>query len=211
MLFALLLATAPPPTVAVLYFDYSGKDEALAVLKKGFAQILISDLSTLEAVRLVERERLEAVLAEHKLAGSSTIDSATAAKLGKLLGARYLVLGAYFELGGALRVDARVVEVETSRILSSTGATGTPGEFMDVERKIADGVGHALATSLQVKDAAAQRMPLRLKTKTAVRYSKALDAADHGNKVVAQQELQAVIAEQPEFKLAASDLKRMMQ
>src|SRR5437763_761500 len=69
-----LLAAAPParatetkPTVAILYFDYSGKDEQLGVLRKGLAQMLISDLSSQEAVRIVERDRLEEILKELKL------------------------------------------------------------------------------------------------------------------------------------------------
>ena len=34
-------------TIAVLYFDYSGHDQALEALKKGLAQMLITDLSRL--------------------------------------------------------------------------------------------------------------------------------------------------------------------
>ena len=45
------------PTVAILYFDYTGKDDELAMLRKGLAQMLISDLSALDAVQLVERNR----------------------------------------------------------------------------------------------------------------------------------------------------------
>ncbi len=48
---------ADKPTVAVLYFDYDGKDDSMALLKKGLAQMLISDLSGQESIHLVERER----------------------------------------------------------------------------------------------------------------------------------------------------------
>src|SRR3954462_15487681 len=103
------------PTVAILYFDYSGKDPEMGVLKKGLAQMLISDLSGMESVRLVERDRLEEVLAELKLGQTTKIDPQSAAKVGKLLGARYMVLGGYFDLMQTLRADARVVEVETGK------------------------------------------------------------------------------------------------
>src|SRR5262249_7790431 len=95
-LLALLAGAAPRPAVAILYFDYAGADADMALLKKGLAQMLISDLSAVDAVQLVERDRLEAVLAELKLGRSGAIDPATAAKVGKLLGARYQVLGGYF-------------------------------------------------------------------------------------------------------------------
>src|SRR5215467_13039256 len=107
------------PTVAVLYFDYSGKSADMSVLRKGLAQMLISDLSTLDGVKLVERDRLEEILAELKLGQSGKIDPASAAKVGKLLGARYMVLGGYFDLMETLRADARVVEVETGKVVQS--------------------------------------------------------------------------------------------
>ena len=49
-----------PPAVAVLYFDYTGQNEQLTVLKKGLAQMLISDLETFaDNCVIVERDRLE--------------------------------------------------------------------------------------------------------------------------------------------------------
>src|SRR5947207_3205782 len=59
-------ALAAKPTVAILYFDYD-KDDDLAQLKKGLAQMLISDLAGHDKVTLVERARLQDVLAELQL------------------------------------------------------------------------------------------------------------------------------------------------
>ena len=150
LLFASAAAAQSPkadqrPTVAVLYFDYTGKSEELGVLRKGLAQMLISDLGAVDAVRIVERDRLQEILAELKLQGTAKIDPASASKVGKLLGARYMLLGGYFDLLGALRVDARLVEVETGKIVHSVGANGTPGEFLAVEQKVAEAVSLGLA------------------------------------------------------------------
>lgn len=207
------------PTVAVLYFDYSGKDADMAVLKKGLAQMLISDLSALDGVRLVERDRLEEILAELKLAQSGKIDASTAAKVGKLLGARYMVLGGYFDLMDTLRADARVVEVETGKVLQSTGAQGKPQDFLGVEQKLSDAIGKILsakATAAAVapeepKKAAAPKPPTALKVKTALRYSKALDAKDRGDKATAKKELAEVVKEQPDFRLAKLDIDKLIQ
>ncbi|MEZ4265404.1 MAG: CsgG/HfaB family protein [Myxococcota bacterium] len=215
--------TAPTegPTVAVLYFDYSGENEEMAVLRKGLAQMLVSDLSGLAGIRVVERERLEEVLAELELQKSRKIDQSTAAKIGKLLGAKYLVLGAYFELMGTLRADARVVEVETGRVIRSFGFHGKPGDFLELEQKLGVSVGEVLTSRADVKPqpedarrtAAAKRpkAPKRLATKTALRYSRALDAKDKGDVPAAKAELQAVVAEQPDFQLASAALDRLMQ
>ena len=213
------------PTVAVLYFDYAGKDEQMAVLRKGLAQMLISDLSALDQVRIVERERLQEVLDEIKLGGTAKIDPASAARAGKLLGARFMVLGSYFDLMGALRADARLVEVETGRVIRSTGANGKPDDFLTVEQKLGDELTKMLTTQLPPRAAdagrvkapddkprvAAPKKPAQLKTKTAVQYAKALDAMDKGNKAAAKEALQTVVKEQPDFRLAAADLDRLMQ
>src|SRR5262249_14368879 len=55
---AAMAAPSQPPAVAVLYFDYSGKSEELGALRKGLAEMLITDLAGAKAVTIVERTRL---------------------------------------------------------------------------------------------------------------------------------------------------------
>lgn len=224
-------AEAPKPTVAVLYMDYTGKDESLQVLKKGLAQMLISDLSSLETVRIVERERLQDIMEELKLGTTAKIDPATANKLGKLLGAKYIVVGGFFDLAGTMRIDARVVEVETGRVLKSIGANDKQDAFFEIEQKLVAGLSAVLTSEAVTAPVApparvdrpidpghvdppkppSRPHPKGLKTKTAVRYGQALDFMDQGKKDEAKKELQAVVAEQPDFALAGADLQRLMQ
>lgn len=207
-------SAAEPPTVAILYFDYTGKDAELDVLRKGLAQMLISDLSGSAAIRVVERGRIEDILGELKLQASGKIDPASAAKAGKLLGARYLVLGSYFDLQGMLRVDARIVDVETGRVVTSFGTSGTPGDFLPVEQKVAGDLGGWFSANLPARGATPSkppRPPARLKTKTAVKYAEALATLDKGDKAKAKETLTKVLAEQPDFALASLDLDRLMK
>jgi len=208
-------SAAEPPTVAIVYFDYNGKTAELEVLRKGLAQMLISDLSGSSAIRVVERDRLEDILAELKLQASAKIDPQSAAKMGKLLGARYLVLGGYFDLQGALRVDARIVDVETGRVLKSFGTNGKPGDFLPVEQKMATDLGDWFTTNLPASSAPAKKPPPKppaaLKTKTAVKYAEALAMRDSGNKDKAKEALSNVLKEQPDFALASLDLDRLMK
>jgi TolB-like protein len=211
------------PTVAVLYFDYSGKSEDMAVLRKGLAQMLISDLSALDGVRLVERDRIEEILAELKLGQSGKIDPASAAKVGKLLGARYMVLGGYFDLMDTLRADARVIEVETGKVVQSIGAQGKPQDFLGVEQTLSGELAKILTTKTKAmtpsspppatgtKTATKIAAPKQLKVKTALRYSRALDAIDRKDKATAKKELAEVVKEQPDFKLAQLDMDKLIQ
>ncbi|MEE2828932.1 MAG: CsgG/HfaB family protein [Myxococcota bacterium] len=143
-LLAVLLLSALPlrsagaaesqPGVAILYFDYTGKDEQLGVLRKGLAQMLISHVQPqVDNVQIVERERIEDIFQELELAESGKVDDATAAKVGKLVGARFLVVGSFFDLFGTLRVDSRLVEVETGKILGSVGKDGPLDDFFALE------------------------------------------------------------------------------
>lgn len=206
---------ADPPTVAILYFDYTGKTAELEVLRKGLAQMLISDLSGSGAIRLVERDRIEEILAELKLQASTKIDPQSAVKMGKLLGARYLVLGNYFDLSGVLRVDARIIEVETGRVITSFGTNGKPGDFLPVEQTIAGDLGKWFAGNLPAPSSppakAPPKPPTALKTRTAVKYGQALAAADRGDKKKAKETLTQVLQEQPDFTLAGLDLDRLMK
>ncbi len=125
------------PTVAILYFDYDGSSEEMGFLRKGLTQMLVSDLTDVSEIDIVERVRLQDALEELELNRTNKIDQSSANRIGKLLGARYLVMGGYFDIGGTLRMDARVVEVETGKIVASIGKHSKAAEFMDLEQHLA--------------------------------------------------------------------------
>jgi TolB-like protein len=230
-LLALPAAAADKPTVAVLYFGYGGKNPELEVLKKGLAQLLITDLSGFGTAQLVERERLQEVVDELKLGQSSKFDQATVARIGQLVGARYLVLGDYFDTqldkASFLVVSARLVEVRTGTILGAYGARGNADEFLTFEQRLAQDINKALEelatkspepTRPPASDPSKtpgtpspSRKPRKLTAQTALRYSRALDAKDRKDVETAKKELGLVLQEQPDFVLASMDLARMMK
>lgn len=205
-----------PVTLAVMYFDYGGKDAALEPLRQGLAQMLISDLTSLDGVKVVERERLQDVLNEQHLGTSGKVDARTAARIGKLLGARYLVFGGYFDALNSFRADARLVDVETGEIVRSIGATGKADDFLVLEQSLADGLRGAMGPLARPGGAppashAAPKPPRKLKTKTAVTYGRALMAIDSGDRQGARGLLQNVLQDQPDFALASRDLDRLIR
>jgi TolB-like protein len=212
------VAATPPqklkPTVAVLAFDYTGKDASLDPLREGLAQMLISDVPSFANVNVVERSRLNALLAEQKLGRSGKVDAGTAAKLGKLLGARFLVLGNFFDLGPSMRIDARVVEVETGKIVRAVGVNGASADFLAIEQDLAGKLSEALATALpdQIQvTRPARPKPAKVKSTTVVTYGRALVAMDSGKKDEAKSLLTEVVKEAPEFRLAKADLNALLE
>ena len=108
------------PALAVLPLATSGG----ALVRVGLGEMLASMLTTaiVESgrVTVLERTALKALLAEQKLQVSAHIDPSTAVRLGKLAGAKDLVLGNVAEFEAALHIDLRRVDTGTGRILAAT-------------------------------------------------------------------------------------------
>jgi TolB-like protein len=140
-------AEAPNTTVAVLYFDYSGQSEDMAFLRKGLNQMLVSDLIGTPGITVVERVQLEEVLAEVKLNQQKTIDRDSAVRIGKLLGAHYLLMGAYFDFQDSLHVSIKIVHVETGAVVAGVRDRRAIDAFWELEQHLAA----ELATVMQDK------------------------------------------------------------
>src|SRR5256885_8059824 len=117
---ALAVAQANTPVVAVLYFDNNsfGKDRGdYDGLGKVIADLLINDMASNPAMRIVERDRIQSILQEQALVQSQPIDAQTAVRIGKLLGAQYVITGGFMCASiGTLLVTSRVISVETGAI-----------------------------------------------------------------------------------------------
>jgi len=68
---------------------------------------------------VVDRALLERIVKEQKLQQSALMDPATAAKIGKLAGAKYFVVGNYARLPRTTNLTIRLLSVETGQFLSA--------------------------------------------------------------------------------------------
>ncbi|MEO5568633.1 MAG: CsgG/HfaB family protein [Gemmatimonadaceae bacterium] len=92
------VAAQSAPVVAVLVFENGsfGKDaKDYADIGKGIADIMITDLASSPKVRVVDRERVQNILAEQNLTKSGAVDGATAVRVGKMMGACYSIYGTF--------------------------------------------------------------------------------------------------------------------
>jgi len=101
----LAAAEAPKPRVAILEFKNKTEGYAWSWYRAGEAaqDMFVTELVKRGSFRVMERERLEAILEEKNLHLSGDIDPKTAVKLGKMIGVEYLIVGAVTELGVADR------------------------------------------------------------------------------------------------------------
>ena len=86
---------AAPASVMVLYFDNDTGHAEYDSLAKGLADMMITDLSSVPSLRVVEREKLEALLAELKLQRKKYFDPKTAQHIGRGTGASYAITGSF--------------------------------------------------------------------------------------------------------------------
>lgn len=114
------------PGVAIWPFSNGGSFgpdpwdyEALGI---GLQQMLITELSLNSGLRLVERSRIREIIDELELGQSGYVDPETTANVGKLVQARYMIVGSFIDANGTVRLDARVDDVETGEILVETAA-----------------------------------------------------------------------------------------
>ena len=198
------------PTVAVLPFVNSAIGAAqndLMPLSKGIADLLITELAQNTAIRVVERENLANILREQQLATDGRVDDATAARVGKLLGAKHIVTGSFITNNrGAMVLTLKSVDTETGVVEWTHRGDGKTEEFLDLVSKVAAATNSGLKLpAITLAPAARQTSEARTEERKKVpfqavmMYSRAIAAQDAGNKAEAVQLFQQTIDRFPNF------------
>src|SRR5256712_13220654 len=117
--------------------SYGQDKDNFDALQKGIAGLMISDLAANAAARVVEREELQKLIDEQNLSAAGRVDPQTAAKIGKLVGARYVVTGVFIDFYGDFRLDARLINVETSEIVQVESDRMQRDHLFDLIRTVA--------------------------------------------------------------------------
>lgn len=209
------------PTVAVLYFNNSAIGAAnaeLQPLSKGIADMLIGELAANPGIRVVERDQIQKVLEEQKLSTEGKVDGETAVKVGKLVGAHYMVTGGFVtDRSGRMRFTSRVFKTETSEIVfpAAGGPNGVVNgkieDFMELVVQLAAKINDGAklpAIPARVGEArkeAAKKVPYE----AIALYSKGLAAKDAGNKAEAVTLFRQSLDKFPSFDKAEAELKKL--
>ena len=78
---------------------------------------------------VVERERLLLALEELNLGTTSLVDESTRLRIGRIVGAQLMAFGAYQVIVDQMRLDLRLVEVETGKIIKAAQKTTPSGDL----------------------------------------------------------------------------------
>lgn len=151
-------AQSKRPIVALLDFDFGTIQQWWSGnwdIGKGISDMLVDELVNDGSFRVIERKRLDAILAEQNFSNSDRADpsAATVAKLGKVLGVQYLIVGSITKFGAEQKkqsvggggfgvggfglgkvgrekgkanvaITARIIDVSTAEIMASAKGEG---------------------------------------------------------------------------------------
>jgi len=205
------------PGLAVLPFEnggsYGREREDYDALRRGIAAILIADLALNPGIRLVDRAETQRILDEQALGSAGRVDAGTAARVGRLVGARYMVTGTFIDLYGDFRLDARIIDVETGEILK---VVRSDTKFSDIkqlssmigsvaQRILAETNLPAMPASAATTTAAARQVP----TEALNLYSRGLLYEDRGDRSRAIEYYERAVATFPEFTEAKEALRKL--
>ena len=190
-------------TIAVLYFQNNAliDKELMAPLEKGLADMLITELSKIDALKVVERARLQQLIEEMGLASSGAIEANTAQQMGKLLGAETLLLGSFATdlKGEKLRLDARIVETETGLTLKAEEITDKTKSLFKMVEKLVEKIAKQLDIDLTKEDKEQLKKPGGRSFQAVLHYSKGLDLEDRGEYEKALEMYRKALEADPEY------------
>lgn len=201
-------AFAGTPTLMVAYFDNNSGDAQYDPLRKGLADMLITDLVNVSALKVVERDRLNAILDELKLSQTKVVDPKSALKMGKLLSAEFVLTGGMQIQKGKLRIDARVVRVDTSASISAQAVEGPLDDFFSVEKDLVDAVLADLAVKLMPEEKSKLRRNQTQSFQAFNAYSKGLDASDRGDQEEAAKQFKIALEADSAYAKAKNQVER---
>jgi curli biogenesis system outer membrane secretion channel CsgG len=141
--------------VAVLDFDFSAiSDPSLLSAFPGIAQgtsdLLVNALVNTNTYSVIERSRIDAVLAEQNLGTSGRVDASTAAQVGRILGVDVVIIGSVtqfdvqekrsgFQVGGLfgqaktkvqadVQINTRMISTSTAEIITTAEGRGSANQ-----------------------------------------------------------------------------------
>ncbi len=121
---------SPLDTIAIVPFVNLAGDGADEWIGGGIAESLATDLPSGYAV--ISRARVAETAAE--TAGGSGASAAT--EVGRRLGARYVVSGAYQRLGELIRITGRIIDVTTGATVSSAKVDGALEDLFSLQDRV---------------------------------------------------------------------------
>ncbi len=195
-------------TIGVVYFNGRFLSEPLRPLATGLAELLATDLSKVAALQVVERIRLNQILAELRLSRLAAFDTTTAPRLGKLLGAAHVLGGAIVELPDKkLRIDPNLVNTKSGEVALPSEAVGGFDKIIRMEKQVVLATLDLLGIKLTKAERDSIEKPPTESFLAFLTYSRGLEFLDQGKIKEATREFNQAIKADPGFQQAKDKVR----
>jgi len=190
----------PDRAVGVPPMAITASDTTLSALGYGLSDLLANDLAHSSKLTVVERLQLDAVLRELDLARSGAVDTSTAPRLGRIIGARRLIIGGVRQLpGGDVQITAQVADVVTHRVTTAVSARAPLSRIAEAETQLAFQIFNALGVTLTPAERAAIEQAPTRNVAALLAYSRGVRDESYGRYGAAAQQYRAALAADPTF------------
>jgi tetratricopeptide (TPR) repeat protein len=143
-------ATAPAAVAVVGFENITGvaEDEWLGT---GIAETVAADLRAVPGLGVISRERTHEVLRKLEAAGAASGPD-VAARLGRELGARWVLRGGFQRFGERVRITAWLTDVESGRVIRTVKIDGGMGEIFALQDRIVAELSASLRLTVSPRD-----------------------------------------------------------
>jgi len=187
-------------TIAVCYYEDLSPNKTLRPFQKAMTLMLISNLSKIKNLQVVERLQLQALLDELRLSKSHIVDKNNSIRIGYLLGAENLVVGTL--VSGSIRVTTCLTSVSEQNVISTMSDTVDRDQFFKLPMIITLRIVSILSLDLSQDDIKSISEPQTKIYEAFVDFSRGLDAMDSGNWKMSRYYFNRALQADPNFSMA---------
>jgi TolB-like protein len=196
-------------SVAVLPLENAGSygrdKEEFEALRRGLAATLAGELGA-AGITVIDRDRVQRLVDTETTA--EKIDLATAAKIGRGLGSRFVVVASFIDLYGDFRIDANLVDVQSGEVIKVVRSDPKLSDQRQMFHSV-QSVAHRLAETIQPGTRAPANRTRNVPSEALGLFSRALFYADKGDRARAIDFLNRALKSYPGYSEAQAELKRI--
>ncbi len=130
------LVAPPENSIAVITFANITREPADEWIGSGIAETVTADLKNVPGITVIGRERVFDALRNLDGAHDASHDDRFAIEIGRGLGARWIVAGAFQRFGPQIRITARFVEVDTGAVVRNVKIDGALADIFALQDRI---------------------------------------------------------------------------
>jgi len=201
------VSTYPDKSVAVLSFLSLSENRTWEPLQKGLAEMIITDISQIKDIRVVERLKVDQLLSELRFSTSGLADESNSLRFGKMVGARNLIKGSYLVMDDMkMTLDAGIFQSGKTAVPTNFSFDGNLSRLFQMEKELVLSIINYFGIVLTPQE---REKLLRIPTENIdafMNYCKGLDALDREDYKNATRFFQNALQNDGNFELARDRL-----